>query len=81
MLDRDILFVNGATKQQMAASPVFAKLAVVTSDRTLYTTFDSPLSGALSYSGPKALLYALDVLVPQLANAVNGKPVADLSNA
>jgi iron complex transport system substrate-binding protein len=49
--------------------------------RTLYTTFDSNLSGALSYSGPKALLYALDQLVPQLSNAVNGIPVADLSNA
>jgi iron complex transport system substrate-binding protein len=54
---------------------------VVRDGRTLYTTFDSPLSGALSYSGPDALLYALDVLVPQLANAVEGRPVADLSNA
>jgi iron complex transport system substrate-binding protein len=81
LLDRDILFVNGATAQQMAASPVFSRLAVVRDGRTLYTTFDSPLSGALSYSGPDALLYALDVLVPQLANAVEGRPVADLSNA
>jgi iron complex transport system substrate-binding protein len=81
LMDRDLLFVNGATKEQMMASPVFARLGVVQSDRTLYTTFDSNLSGALSYSGPKALLYALDQLVPQLANAVNGRPVADLSNA
>jgi iron complex transport system substrate-binding protein len=81
LLDRDVLFVNGATKEQMMASPVFARLGVVQSDRTLYTTFDSNLSGALSYSGPKALLYALDQLVPQLSNAVNGRPVADLSNA
>jgi iron complex transport system substrate-binding protein len=81
LLDRDILFVNGATAQQMATSPVFSRLAVVRDGRTLYTTFDSPLSGALSYSGPDALLYALDVLVPQLANAVEGRPVADLSNA
>ncbi|WP_246170705.1 ABC transporter substrate-binding protein [Pseudonocardia hierapolitana] len=81
LMDRDVLFVNGATKQQMTASPVFARLGVVQSDRTLYTTFDSNLSGALSYSGPKALLYALDQLVPQLSNAVNGNPVADLSNA
>src|SRR5918994_2390534 len=81
LLDRDILFVNGATAQQMAASPVFSRLAVVRDGRTLYTTFDSPLSGALSYSGPDALLYALDVLVTQLANAVEGRPVADLSNA
>jgi iron complex transport system substrate-binding protein len=81
LLDHDVLFVNGATKEQMMASPVFARLNVVQSDRTLYTTFDSNLSGALSYSGPKALLYALDQLVPQLSNAVNGKPVADLANA
>jgi iron complex transport system substrate-binding protein len=81
LLDHDVLFVNGATKEQMTASPVFARLNVVQSDRTLYTTFDSNLSGALSYSGPKALLYALDQLVPQLSNAVNGKPVVDLANA
>jgi iron complex transport system substrate-binding protein len=81
LLDRDVLFVNGATKEQMMASPVFARLNVVQSDRTLYTTFDSNLGGALSYSGPKALLYALDQLVPQLSNAVNGRPIADLSNA
>ncbi|VEG55907.1 periplasmic iron-transport lipoprotein [Mycolicibacterium aurum] len=81
LLDRDVLFVNGATKDQMLASPAFARLGVVGEDRTLYTTFESNLSGALTYSGPDALMYALDVLTPQLANALNGRPVADLSNA
>lgn len=81
LLDRDVLFVNGATKDQMLQSPAFARLGVVRDDRTLYTTFDSNLSGALTYSGPDALLYALDVLTPQLANALNGRPVADLANA
>lgn len=81
LLDRDVLFVNGATKEQMLASPAFARLPVVTQDRTLYTTFESNLSGALTYSGPDALLYALDVLTPQLANALNGRPVADLADA
>ena len=81
LLDRDVLFVNGATKEQMLASPAFARLGVVQQDRTLYTTFESNLSGALTYSGPDALLYALDVLTPQLGNALNGRPVADLSNA
>lgn len=80
-LDKDVLFVNGATKEQMLESPAFARLNVVTEDRTLYTTFESNLSGALTYSGPDALLYALDVLVPQLANALNGRPVEDLANA
>jgi iron complex transport system substrate-binding protein len=80
-LDKDVLFVNGATKEQMLASPAFSRLDVVQKDRTLYTTFESNLSGALTYSGPDALLYALDVLTPQLANALNGRPVADLADA
>ena len=42
------------------------------------------LSGALAYSGPNALTYALDVLVPQLAAATDNNPatpVTDLSKA
>lgn len=81
LLDRDVLFVNGATPDQMLASPAFARLAVVKDGRTLYTSFDSNLSGALTYSGPQALEYALDKLVPELSNALNGRPVADLSMA
>jgi iron complex transport system substrate-binding protein len=81
LLDRDVLFINGANKEQMTASTAFARLGVVRDDRTLYTTFDSNLSGALTYGGPDALLYALDVLTPQLANALNGRPVADLANS
>jgi iron complex transport system substrate-binding protein len=83
LLDRDVLFINGATKKTMLASPAFARLKVVTQDRTLYTSFETPLSGALAYSGPNALLYALDLLVPQLKNATDGDPataVTDLSN-
>ena len=83
LLNRDVLFVNGATRADMLASPVFARLDVVKSDRTIYTSFSTPLAGALSYSGPNALLFALDIVVPQLANAVDNNPataVTDLSN-
>ncbi|MFG1927173.1 ABC transporter substrate-binding protein [Cryptosporangium sp. NPDC048952] len=69
VLDRDVLFLNGATEQDMLKRPVFAKLPVVTEGRTIYTGFDTPLAGALSYSGPDALLFALNELVPQLAAA------------
>ncbi len=81
VLDRDLLFVVGATKAQLITSELFARLDVVREDRTLYTTFESTLAAALSYSGPSALRYALDKLVPELANALGGRPVADLSNA
>jgi iron complex transport system substrate-binding protein len=83
LLDRDVLFVNGATRADMLKSPVFSRLEVVQEDRTLYTSFETPLAGALSYSGPDALLYALDILVPQLKAATDGDPatkVTDLSN-
>lgn len=81
VLDRDLLFVVGATRAQLITSELFAELDVVREDRTLYTTFESTLAAALSYSGPSALRYALDKLVPELANARGGRPVADLSNA
>ena len=83
LLDRDVLFINGATKADMLKSPVFSRLKAVKQDRTLYTSFETPLAGALSYSGPDALLYALDILVPQLRNATDGDPgtaVKDLSH-
>ena len=83
LLDRDVLFVNGATKADMLKSPVFGKLKVVQQDRTIYTSFETPLAGALSYSGPDALLYAVDVLLPELKAATDGNPatqVPDLSN-
>jgi iron complex transport system substrate-binding protein len=83
LLDRDVLFINGATKTDMLKSPVFSRLKVVQQDRTIYTSFDTPLAGALSYSGPDALLYALDVLTPALKAATDGSPstaVPDLSN-
>lgn len=81
LLEGDLLFVNGVTKQQLADSPAFQRLNVVREDRTLYAGSDSTLSGALTYSGPNALLYALDMLTPQLSNALQGRPVADLSNS
>lgn len=81
LLEGDLLFVNGVSKEQLAGSPAFQRLNVVREDRTLYAGSDSTLSGALTYSGPNALLYALDVLTPQLGNALEGRPVADLSNS
>ena len=81
VLDGNALFVNGLTKEQMADVPAFQRLNVVRDGRTLYAGSESTLSGAIAFSGPNAMLYALNVLVPQLSNALTGKPVADLSNA
>ncbi|WP_229051624.1 ABC transporter substrate-binding protein [Aeromicrobium sp. Leaf350] len=69
VLDQDVLFVLGATQEEMLESPVFSRLAVVQEGRTMYATWESTLTGALSYSGPNALLWAIDELVPELAAA------------
>jgi iron complex transport system substrate-binding protein len=81
ILDGEALFVNGLSKEQMAGVPAFQRLNVVREGRTLYAGSDSNLSGAIAFHGPNAMMYALDLLVPQLGNAYTGKPVEDLSNA
>jgi iron complex transport system substrate-binding protein len=81
LLDGNVLFVNGLTKEQLAAVPAFQRLNVVREGRTLYAGSESTLSGAIAFGGPEAMLYALDLLVPQLGNALQGKPVDDLSNS
>jgi iron complex transport system substrate-binding protein len=81
VLDGEALFVNGLSKEQMADVPAFQRLNVVREGRTLYAGSESNLSGAIAFGGPNAMMYALDLLVPQLGNAYTGKPVEDLSNA
>lgn len=81
LLDGEALFVNGLSKEQLADVPAFQRLNVVRDGRTLYAGSESTLSGAIAFHGPNAMMYALDLLVPQLANAYTGKPVEDLSNA
>jgi iron complex transport system substrate-binding protein len=81
ILDGNVLFVNGLTKEQMADIPAFQRLNVVREGRTLYAGSESTLSGAIAFGGPEAMLYAMDLLVPQIGNALTGKPVDDLSNS
>ena len=77
LLEEDVLVVFGATEGDLT-SPTFTALDVVTEDRTLYVGWDATLSGAMSYSGPQALLYALDQVVPQLAAAADGDPTTEV---
>lgn len=45
-----------------------------------FAGFSTPLSGALSRSGPNALPYALDVLVPELAKVADNDPGAGVKD-
>lgn len=75
VLDRDVLVVNGVTKDELLqALPVFGGLAVVQEDRAVFIAEDDPVSGALAYGSVLSLPYALDQLLPQLVAAADGDP-------
>jgi iron complex transport system substrate-binding protein len=74
VLDRDVLVVNGATKEQMTKLEVFSGLDVVTEDRTVFIPDDTDLSAALAYGSVISLPYALEQLQPLLAAAADGNP-------
>ncbi|WP_380173627.1 ABC transporter substrate-binding protein [Kineococcus sp. DHX-1] len=74
-LDTDVLVVLGQSKAEFAQNPAAAGLAAVTENRTVYVpTFASDFAGALGYSSPISLPYALEQAVPALAAAADGNP-------
>jgi len=73
--DRDVLVVVGEVRDALLADPLFAGLDVVREDRTVYLgDFTEDFAGALGFSSPLSLPYALDVAVPLLAQAADGDP-------
>ena len=75
LLDQDVLIGGGYTKEEGAADPLFARLAVVSEDRTVYFgDYDTDLMGALGYGSPLSLPYLLDEVVPALQQAADGDP-------
>lgn len=74
-LDTDVLVVLGQSAAEFGANAVAAQLPVVTEGRTVYVpTFDSDVAGALGYSSPLSLPYAVEQAVPALAAAADGDP-------
>ncbi len=74
LLDRDLLIWNigdnPALRGQIEAKPLYPQLKAVTEGRVLF--LDDPLvSGALTWGTVLSLPYALDHLVPQLADTLN----------
>ncbi|MGY1600766.1 iron-siderophore ABC transporter substrate-binding protein [Geodermatophilus sp. SYSU D00815] len=75
LLDQDVLVPMGADRATLTADPLFSALAVVSEDRTVYLgDFSTDFAGALGYSSPLSLPYALEVAVPLLAAAADGDP-------
>jgi iron complex transport system substrate-binding protein len=73
-LDKQGIAVLGVPPQTALANPVFANLAAVRENRVAYVGDEaSPVAGALGFSSPLSLPYALDQVTPELAR-VYGTP-------
>lgn len=72
LLDQDVILVFGWTAEQLADDQLYQGLAAVQEGRVAYVTWESDLAGALGFSSPLSIPYAVDLAVPMLAEAVAG---------
>jgi iron complex transport system substrate-binding protein len=73
-LDRDVVVVIGRTEAEAMADPVFAAIPAVREGRVAFLpAFGSEFGGALGYSSPLSLPYAIDAVNPLLAGALRGE--------
>lgn len=74
-LDADVVAIIGLDQAQFTADPLVANLNAVKENRVVYFgQFTGDFAGALGFSSPLSLPYALDVAVPRLAAAADGDP-------
>lgn len=74
-LDGDVVAVMGRTRAEAEADPVFSAIPAVREGRVVYLGgFSSEFAGALGYSSPLSLPYAIDTVAPQLDAALKGQP-------
>ncbi len=70
LLDEDVLVTAGLTDEQEAEVPVLPALDAVEEGRQVTLgDFSTEVNGAIGYSSPLSLSRALDLIVPQLAEA------------
>lgn len=71
LLDQDLLVVIGAEEEAYASDPLFQELDVVREGRVVYLGgFETDFAGALGFDSPLSLPHAMDIMVPQLAEAL-----------
>ena len=67
-LDQQAVAVLGVPPQTVLANPVFATLGATQANRVVFLGDEaSPVAGALGFSSPLSLPYALDQVTPELA--------------
>lgn len=78
LLEQDLLVVGGSVRDDLADDELFQRLDVVTENRTIFLgRFDGDVASALGFASPLSLPYALEQIVPALADAAAGEATAD----
>jgi iron complex transport system substrate-binding protein len=73
LLDQDVLVFVGTDREALEADELLQSLDAVREGRVIYFgDFSNDFAGALGYSSPLSLPFALDLTVPRLAAAVEG---------
>lgn len=73
LLDQELLVVIGGDEESYASDPLFQGLDAVQDGRVVYLGgFETDFAGALGFDSPLSLPHAVDIVVPQLAEALAG---------
>lgn len=72
LIDQDVIVVFGWPEEAMADNELYQGLSAVQEGRVAYVAWASDLAGALGFSSPISIPYAIDLAAPQLAAAVEG---------
>lgn len=67
-LDQDVIIVVGTTPEELAGNQLFQSLNAVKSGNVVYMgDYSTEFAGAIGFSSPLSLPYAVDIIVPKLA--------------
>jgi iron complex transport system substrate-binding protein len=80
VIDHDVI-VMYAKEEEVVEDPLFRRLDAVQEGRVIYLDLSDQLAGALGYSSPLSLPYAIDEAVPRLAAAIDGDPKTEVERA
>lgn len=82
LLGQDVLIFVGTDREMLETDELIQSLDAVRERRVIYFgDFGTDFAGALGYSSPLSLPFALDIAVPQLAAAMDGDPKTEVTPA
>ena len=81
LLDQDVLVFVGTDRETLEGDELLQSLDAVREGRVVYFgDFGTDFAGALGYSSPLSLPFALDIAVPRIAAAIDGNPNTEVAS-